>query len=337
MTQVFYIDETFYLLIITLTKLSFLFFYLRIFPVSALRIAIFITMACIIVGGLVIMFMQIFQCIPINFLWEGWAGDFGAHKCLNINALTFAAGGMSIVQDVVILALPIPVLVNLQAPRRAKAGILFMFSLGILICITSCIRLRYLVIFAKSTNPTWDYTDAMIWSSIEVCVSIIVTSLPAMRVLLSKLRPGLFGTRLGTRGQSNQSRLTATDLSLGDPRKKSASQSAKSRIFSLMGRLGTSDTGESQVELGLGPKGDLRTATMAGDCKSQETGSDSGPLDQKRSRSGSIGTDQDGMSKPLPVTTKPMTQMPVIYVTRSYSTTTTRLAEKRGLEDVNDG
>lgn len=51
----------------------------------------------------------------------------------------------------------------------------------------SIIRLRTLVLFANSTNITYDYMDAAYWSTIELYAGIICASLPAVYKLFSAL------------------------------------------------------------------------------------------------------------------------------------------------------
>ncbi|KAK1772292.1 hypothetical protein QBC33DRAFT_4525 [Phialemonium atrogriseum] len=190
--KLFYIAESLYLAIISLTKLSILCFYLRIFPNRTFRRLVFAVTTWVTVSALVFILMQIFQCTPIDFVWKGWDGTYGPHKCLNVNVLVFTAAGFSIAQDIVIIFMPIPLLAQLQASWRVKLGVILMFSLGIFVLITSCIRLRTIVLFARSTNPTWDYMDTLIWTGLECAVSIIVTSLPAIRALAGRMSPGLF-------------------------------------------------------------------------------------------------------------------------------------------------
>lgn len=196
--QIFFIDESFYLACLGLTKIAALVFYLRIFPNKTFRWATYAAMAYIIISTTVMLFMQIFQCIPFDFNWLGWKGDYGPHHCLDINVLAFVAGGLSISHDIIILVLPLPLLYKLNISRRKKAGIFFMFSLGVFILITSCVRLRYIVLFTSSLNPTWDFTDPLIWSGVEVSVSMIVVCLPAVRTLLSRVLPRIFGSTAAT-------------------------------------------------------------------------------------------------------------------------------------------
>ncbi|KAK0126803.1 hypothetical protein ONS95_008382 [Cadophora gregata] len=80
---------------------------------------------------------------------------------------------------------------------RKKLSLILMFSLGSLACITSGIRLKYLVAFATSKDPTYlpltgDNSLPAIWSFVELCVALICACLPAMRALLSRWLPAIF-------------------------------------------------------------------------------------------------------------------------------------------------
>lgn len=160
-------------------------------------------MTWVSIFGTIFLAIQIFQCVPISYSWEGWKGTDGPHSCVDINTLAFTAAGFSIAQDVVILVLPLPLLARLRVSWRSKAEVMVMFSLGIFIVITSCIRLRSIVYFAPSSNPTWDYTDALIWTGLEAAVSLIVVSLPAIRVLVTLISPKLHASISKLTGSSS--------------------------------------------------------------------------------------------------------------------------------------
>jgi hypothetical protein len=296
-----------------MTKLSILCFYLRIFPQREFRLRALAIVAFICVVTVILIFMQIFQCVPVSYVWEGWKGDFGPHTCLDINALAYVAGGASIVQDIAILILPIPDLLKLNVSFRTRMGIFFMFSLGIFILITSCIRLRFIAQFARTTNPTWDYTEVLIWTSIEVCVSAIVTSLPAIRVLISRFRPGIFGTVL-SRSKGPDSHGTGLSSSRGGRAMDARDgRSAQLRIFSIMTRPVDPDT-ESQLGLELGDKTKGEVLTEVAGAR---TDSDDSRYDLR----------EDGHRRPTgevayngPATPHP-DQGSRIVVVRTYSTT----------------
>jgi hypothetical protein len=141
------------------------------------------------------MFLQIFQCIPIAYIWEGWQKPDYVGYCLNLNHLTFISTGFSIVQDLVILILPLPSLFQLKINIRDKIGLVFMFSLGLFATAISCLRTLYIIEFDRSnTNPTWEYVDLIIWTGLEVAVAVIVACLPAIWVFLKRSVPCLSGS-----------------------------------------------------------------------------------------------------------------------------------------------
>lgn len=151
-------------------------------------------MAWVVLSAAIVILMTLFQCWPINYNWEGVFKEFGEHKCLDVNALAYVAAGMGIAQDLIILILPLPIIAQLNMPLKKRLLTLFMFSLGTVVVFASCFRLRYLTQFAKSLNPTWDNTNLVVWTSLEVKVTIIVLCLPTLRMVFASLIPSIFGT-----------------------------------------------------------------------------------------------------------------------------------------------
>jgi hypothetical protein len=64
-------------------------------------------------------------------MWTSLDGKHQGH-CRNNNALAFSHAGVSIVLDLVTLALPIGQIWNLQLKTKKKIGVLLMFSVGAL-------------------------------------------------------------------------------------------------------------------------------------------------------------------------------------------------------------
>jgi hypothetical protein len=56
------------------------------------------------------------------------------------------------------------------------------------------LRLRSLVHFANTTDMTWDYLEASLWSVIECQVGIICTCMPSIRLGLTRLFPKIMGS-----------------------------------------------------------------------------------------------------------------------------------------------
>lgn len=51
-------------------------------------------------------------------------------RCIDINLLAYATGGIAVGFDIIILGLPVPQLLKLKMNMRKKLNVLFMFSLG---------------------------------------------------------------------------------------------------------------------------------------------------------------------------------------------------------------
>ena len=112
---------------LALTKISILVLYLRIFPHDTLRYGAIAIISLIALSTTIIFFMTIFSCHPVAFFWNK---DIRRGTCLNVNALAYANSSMSIIQDLLIIALPLPVLVKMNMGRKKKIGVGFMFAVG---------------------------------------------------------------------------------------------------------------------------------------------------------------------------------------------------------------
>lgn len=59
------------------------------------------------------------------------------------------------------------------------------------VTIVSVLRLRALNFSANTANPTWDFFDVGIWSTVEINVGIICVCMPSLRLLLVRVFPRL--------------------------------------------------------------------------------------------------------------------------------------------------
>ncbi|KAL4964242.1 uncharacterized protein BDV14DRAFT_209399 [Aspergillus stella-maris] len=202
---IYFIDECLYLAAVALTKISILCFYLRVFPRRAFRISVYVVMAMNVAYIFIFDFITIFQCSPLEGAWYRWE-QTGEYKCRNINSQGWAAAVVNMALDIIVMALPLRELWNLNLSWRKKAFVMCMFSLGIFVTLVSIIRLESLIVFANTTNLTWDYTSVGYWSTIELHVGVICASLPALRSLFRQLWPSVFGDTSGggtvTRGSN---------------------------------------------------------------------------------------------------------------------------------------
>jgi hypothetical protein len=127
-----YASQAGYFITIGFTKLTFLFFFLYIFPTSGVRMAVFILMGITVCHSLGFELALIFGCKPIRATWTGWLKEEPVDYCMNQNAFIYAAAGTNIAIDLAIVAIPIPQLLKLKLSLRRKLFLLSIFSVGFL-------------------------------------------------------------------------------------------------------------------------------------------------------------------------------------------------------------
>ncbi|KAL2817614.1 hypothetical protein BJX63DRAFT_419555 [Aspergillus granulosus] len=210
---IYFFDECLYLTGIALTKISILCFYLRVFPRREFRILVYVAIGLNVIYIVVFDLISIFQCGPVQGAWLRWdeTGDF---KCNNINAQGWSAAAVNMALDIMVMALPLKELYALNLSWRKKAFVICMFSLGLFVTLVSVIRLESLIVFANTTNLTWDYVQVGYWSTIEIHVGVICACLPAIRALFRRIWPRMFGdTAPGlSKGSRTRSGGTGTNI-----------------------------------------------------------------------------------------------------------------------------
>lgn len=79
---------------------------------------------------MVLVFVTIFSCSPVR---GGWDHDPALHpKCIDDVPFLLTSNIMNIITDIVLMAMPIPVLLKLQLRPGVKYGLVSMFAAGIL-------------------------------------------------------------------------------------------------------------------------------------------------------------------------------------------------------------
>ncbi|KAJ5545097.1 hypothetical protein N7535_006516 [Penicillium sp. DV-2018c] len=223
-THILYIyfwDELLYLSVLPMTKISICCFYLRIFPDKRFRLATYITIGLNVAYLIAFVLISVFQCRPLPGAWERWDKPQD-YKCNAINAQGWAAAVINMALDILVMALPLRQLYHLNLSLKRKSYVMCMFGLGIFVTLVSILRLNSLISFASTTNLTWDYVSIGYWSTIECDVGVICACLPAIRSLLRRLAPGLFGDTQHTKsayGVTSHSRGNNSNFGIGNQSK----------------------------------------------------------------------------------------------------------------------
>ncbi|KAK5988810.1 hypothetical protein PT974_10304 [Cladobotryum mycophilum] len=167
-----YIFSHFYNAAISLTKLSVLSLYYRIFATRKFRTIVLATAAFICAWFFVIEVVLGLGCRPIQAWWDETRGN-----CVNKVDFTYFTNVTNLVADLWIFAIPIPVILNLQAAREKRLSLVFLFSVGLGTCAISAARLSF-VFGVGSPDFTWYEASLGILSAWEPCGAILCANLP---------------------------------------------------------------------------------------------------------------------------------------------------------------
>ena len=114
-----------------LTKLAVLLLYRRIFVFHAFKIVSNIAIAVIVAWTVSFFFTIVFQCTPIHVLWTVFELDQTPY-CVKTLPFYYANGISDVITDIIILAMPGPLVWKLNLPTKQKLAVVAMFALGAL-------------------------------------------------------------------------------------------------------------------------------------------------------------------------------------------------------------
>ncbi|KAH8199217.1 hypothetical protein TruAng_006623 [Truncatella angustata] len=183
----FYVAEFAYVIESTITKVSILLLYLRIFPDKLFRKQVYVLMGLMAAFCVVFVVTLLTYCVPFDYTWMRWDNQ-NTGTCINMNAQTYVCAALNIALDLIIFFIPIPQLAKLDLTLKKKAGIILTFCVGLFVTICSMIRLRALIGWTESTNQTWDFAKLAVWSLIELDVGVICACMPGMAGLFRRLK-----------------------------------------------------------------------------------------------------------------------------------------------------
>jgi len=177
------------------TKLSFVFFFRRIFltgkPKSIFRFISTVVIITVIVWVTTFFFWFLLSC-GTHFS-SRWTTMHTLHRmCPSDDRSDFALAISDFITDVFILTLPIPMVWQLHMNTNRKVAVLAVFGLGFVALIASIIRLALFVnIIALATGKIKDpdadndllTTRSLYWSMLESGLALIACCLPTLNFL----------------------------------------------------------------------------------------------------------------------------------------------------------
>lgn len=161
------------------TKVSICFFLLRLPSSRKHIIPLYISIAILIVSNVIITFLWIFQCNPVDAVWTyGVSGNCFSHE--QLLDIILAQAIISVVSDFGLAFYPILVLRNLKlTQRRQKLGLVVLMGLGV-ITGACCIVRTVLNDQSLPTDATYGGIDNWFWRTFEVNLGIICACIPTV-------------------------------------------------------------------------------------------------------------------------------------------------------------
>lgn len=158
-------------------KASILIFLTRVFaPFRRAVIGIYIFIGFMLAYYLPVIIIKAMICRPVEVFWD----DDTPGKCFNQRALILADSVISVLSDLIIFALPLPLASDLHMPLKRKLRVAAVFSAGGLACISSIIRLIDIVHNGTSPNQTLVFMRVNLWGIAEVNIGLICACLPTL-------------------------------------------------------------------------------------------------------------------------------------------------------------
>ncbi|KAL7951634.1 hypothetical protein V8C42DRAFT_339559 [Trichoderma barbatum] len=173
-TRVNFAGRPIYQVGISFFKIALLISYLRLLKGTdqkTYRMVVFVTILLVFLGHLGCALSLIFACHPVDKSWN----PLTEGTCLPAGPSFTAYAVVTIVSDIVVAILPLPVLLRLNIQTGKKLGLIGIFLLGLFT--TICSILRYTQI-NRISNGDGNSTMLVLWGTIEFNVGNMVSSLP---------------------------------------------------------------------------------------------------------------------------------------------------------------
>ncbi|TDZ46145.1 hypothetical protein CTRI78_v008981 [Colletotrichum trifolii] len=190
---------------LSLCKIAILLLYARIFTTRGMVLFTRTVAGFIMMWTVVVISIAFFICRPLS---DHWSLDLKNRSCGNQTAADSTMGFLNIITDVAVLLMPVSRLWRLRIEIYKKMALVVAFSLGILTCIASALRLYYLAKL-EYFDVTFNIPNALIFSALEPGVGITLACIPFLRPLLDRSRYSSNGTAGYCSSNGNSKRLAS--------------------------------------------------------------------------------------------------------------------------------
>ncbi|KAL8792152.1 MAG: hypothetical protein Q9195_005248 [Heterodermia aff. obscurata] len=183
--QLQFVSPIIWALAVTTVRIAVILLYVHMFPSRPFRatcIGVMIFNAAFLIATI---FAECLICQPLSYRWD--LSIEGA-SCGDEQALTTYTGGLNLLQDVIVVFLPMPVLWGLprMTPHK-KLGVTCMFGLGIVICAVTSYRVYASSILTNPRRTNGADCDLGVLTTLEALLGIITACLPMARPVVGRV------------------------------------------------------------------------------------------------------------------------------------------------------
>ncbi|PGH06003.1 hypothetical protein GX51_02594 [Blastomyces parvus] len=188
----FFTADMLYILSSGIVKVSFCLSLLRIVIVGRAYIFTIYTVGVITVIFMTFyFFFALFSCSPVDYTWEQMRGPHIKGTCrqyFKVVAGSYAHGSIICAGDLTLAAVPALMIRKLQLNPRTKISAIVLLGFGSVASIATIARLTYVHHGYNQDDFLYVNTEIMIWSMVEIGVSIIAISAVTLKPLLMKYK-----------------------------------------------------------------------------------------------------------------------------------------------------
>ncbi|XP_014553783.1 hypothetical protein COCVIDRAFT_106756 [Bipolaris victoriae FI3] len=217
-----------------LLKYSILCLYLRIFPNIWLKRAVFAFMAFTACFTLPLIFTAAIRCNPVRAQWDLEAAKTA--KCLDWLIILKLSVVYEIIAEVVLFALPVPIVLKLQMATAKKIELLMFFGVGLLLIGVAIARVPFLKGVVDQSDQTYTIVASSMSTFIASGLGHVCAAVPTIQALIRFVINGFknktqAASSYGQSGRSYESSKKKSYRSLED--KKSAGSSYSGATFKV--------------------------------------------------------------------------------------------------------
>ncbi|KAI6778724.1 uncharacterized protein J7T54_000758 [Emericellopsis cladophorae] len=171
-----FVGAPFYIISILFFKLSLLLTYLRVVPAGVYSWTIVTVIGLCFAYHVCFLIVQINLCTPLAFQWDRSLSG----TCVETVPFYLSMASLTIIFDIVVMLLPVPVLLKAQIQLRKKLVLLTLLGLGIFITVIQIFRIQTVVRLANYL----DSAPLIMWSTVENNLGVIVVCVPTLAPLI---------------------------------------------------------------------------------------------------------------------------------------------------------